>query len=144
MVFVDTNVLVYATLANAPRHRAAVSALEAHLGQPRWISRQVLREYLAVLTRPASDGSAVPLATVLEQVELLQRAFVVADEDARVGTELCRLVATVPVAGKQVHDTIIVATMLVHGIGLLLTNNVEDFRRYAHWIEIVPLDRWAS
>jgi predicted nucleic acid-binding protein len=47
--FVDTNVLVYSTAAGAPfqrRARAAIAQLE-----PLSVSRQILREYLAVMTR---------------------------------------------------------------------------------------------
>ena len=54
-LFVDTNILVFATDAGSP----FVSAAEAELEQWRkqgtdlYISVQVLREYLAVTTRPA-------------------------------------------------------------------------------------------
>ena len=53
-VFVDTNVLVYAHVAEAPWHREAQDALSAHeaAGASLWVSRQVLREYLVSLTRP--------------------------------------------------------------------------------------------
>ena len=33
-------------------------------------------------------------------------------------------------SGKQVHDANIVATMLAHGVGRLLTFNVADFQRF--------------
>jgi predicted nucleic acid-binding protein len=48
--------------------------------------------------------------------------------------ELCRAVA---VAGRQVHDANIVATMLAHGETRLLTMNRSDFRRFDARIEIV-------
>jgi predicted nucleic acid-binding protein len=48
--------------------------------------------------------------------------------------ELCRAVA---VAGRQVHDANIVATMLAHGETRLLTMNRSDFRRFEPRIEIV-------
>ena len=53
-VFLDTNVLVYATVASAPLHLIAAEAIERleQEGGELWISRQVIREYLAVLTRP--------------------------------------------------------------------------------------------
>ena len=40
--------------------------------------------------------------------------------------------------GRQVHDANIVATMLAHGEGRLLTFNDADFRRFAELTEIVP------
>ncbi len=45
----------------------------------------------------------------------------------------------IPAAGKQVHDTNIVATMQVYGIIGLLTHNVADLTRFAALITIVPL-----
>ena len=47
---------------------------------------------------------------------------------------LCRVV---PLAGKQVHDANIVATMLAHGRRRLATFNVKDFIRFGDRIEIV-------
>jgi predicted nucleic acid-binding protein len=41
------------------------------------------------------------------------------------------------VAGRQVHDANIVATMLAHGETRLLTSNRSDFKRFAHAIEVV-------
>ena len=50
--------------------------------------------------------------------------------------DLCR---EVPVAGKQVHDANIVATMLAAGERRLLTFNTADFRRYRDRLELVEL-----
>ena len=52
---------------------------------------------------------------------------------------LDRLVGSIVVAGKQVHDANIVATMVTYGIRSLLTHNTGDFARFAHLITIVPL-----
>ena len=49
---------------------------------------------------------------------------------------LCREVS---VAGKQVHEANIVATMLTHGERRLATFNVKDFRRYGQRVQLVPL-----
>jgi predicted nucleic acid-binding protein len=55
-VFLDTNVLVYASLALSPFHAAATERLAALEGDgvDLWVSRQVLREYLAAMTRPGT------------------------------------------------------------------------------------------
>lgn len=51
--FVDTNVLVYASRKKASFHLRAVAVLQRaeDEGDPLWFSRQILREYLAVVTR---------------------------------------------------------------------------------------------
>ena len=48
------------------------------------------------------------------------------------------LVSSVAVAGKQIHDTNIVAMMLAHSVQELLTHNVKDFARFARFIMVVP------
>lgn len=52
-LFLDTNVLIYASIKEAPEHQAVRGFIEQHLalGTLLYISRQVLREYLAVLSR---------------------------------------------------------------------------------------------
>ncbi len=59
-VFLDTNVLVYANVAESPFHPRALSAIETRYdsGIELWTSRQVLREFLATLTRPQSFASS--------------------------------------------------------------------------------------
>ena len=54
LVFVDTNVLMYAELTASPFHPQAVAKLAAlrAAGHELWISRQVVREYLAGMSRP--------------------------------------------------------------------------------------------
>ena len=49
---------------------------------------------------------------------------------------LCR---EVPVAGKQVHDANIVATMLAHGERRLLTFNSKDFLRFGQRVQLIAL-----
>ena len=62
-IFVDTNVLVYATQVTAPWHAEANQTLTAlhAAGAELWISRPVLREYLATLSRPQTFSA--PLAS---------------------------------------------------------------------------------
>ncbi|MEH1989555.1 type II toxin-antitoxin system VapC family toxin [Nostoc sp.] len=53
-VFLDTNILVYASQIQSPFHQAAMEAIQGFYDAKieLWISRQILREYLATLTRP--------------------------------------------------------------------------------------------
>ena len=61
-MFVDANVLVVARAANAPGHEAALATMAAtRREEPLRISRQVLREYLAVVTRPQTWAGPRPL-----------------------------------------------------------------------------------
>jgi len=49
------------------------------------------------------------------------------------------LVTAVPTRGRRIHDANIVATMLVYGVRRLLTNNTDDFVRFAAFIDVLPL-----
>jgi predicted nucleic acid-binding protein len=141
-VFVDTNVLVYAAVAQAPLHQQAQSALQSlrQANVPMWISPQVIREYLAVMTRPQTFGQPLSAADAARDAEVFVRRFRLADVNAAVTDNLLQLLSTVQVAGKQVHDANIVATMRTHGIERLLTHNVSDFARYDHLITILALE----
>ena len=140
-VLLDTNVLVYAYVAEAPWHQEAQAVIAAHeaAGAPVWVSRQVLREYLVSLTRPQQFPIPPSLETVAMQVRQLQQRFRVANEGPEVTTRLLALITEVPTHGRRIHDANIVATMLVYGIPRLRTNNPEDFVRFAALIEILPL-----
>ena len=140
-VFVDSNVLVSAALPTAPRHVAASMAL-AGLRQASislWVSRQILREYLAVLSRPQTYTAPLPPNQLVADVTYFQTQFQVAEEGPAVTANLLALLMAVPVGGKQVHDANIVATMQAHGLRRLLTNNVADFARFSNIITILPL-----
>ena len=140
-VFVDTNVLVYAHVAEAPWHRQAQAAMAAHeaAGAPLWISRQVLREYLVSLTRPQQFPIPPSLDTVVAQVQQFQQRFHVANEGPEVTTRLLALLTEVPTRGRRIHDANIVAIMLVYGVRRVLTHNTDDFVGFAAFIEVLPL-----
>ena len=145
-IFVDTNVLVYAAISSAPRHTEARRELERlHAEGPSlWVSRQVLREYAAVLTRPQSFTAPLPSGTVAADVRRLSTEFSIAEDSPQVTEQLVRLLEQLEVGGKQVHDANIVATMLASGVRRLLTANPDDFDRFDHLISIIELPNAAS
>jgi predicted nucleic acid-binding protein len=140
-VFLDTNILVYANVSSAPLHALALSRLQQlwEVGHAMWISRQVLREYVAVLTRPQTFSQPQPTAVVVERVRFFLSHFQVADENAVITENLLTLLTPFDVKGKQVHDANIVATMQAYGVTHLLTHNASDFQRFADLITIMPL-----
>ena len=73
-VFVDTNVLVYSTFAHFAQHQAARQRLAECQSLPvtLWISRQVVREFLAVTTRPGFANPAPPTAFVIQMVKAFE------------------------------------------------------------------------
>ena len=144
-MFIDTNALVYSRIVESPNYDAARTILErAHQdAEPLRISRQIVREYLAVVTRPQSWTGTVPISrdNALEDVNRFLRDFEILEDGPVVTETLVTLCREFDIGGKQIHDANIVATMLVHGERRLLTFNTSDFRRYGDRIELVgPLE----
>ncbi len=140
-VFIDTNVLVYASVVEAPHHAVALNAVQSReqAGQALWISRQVLREYLATLSRPQTFSMPLAPAVLTAQVRLFEARFRVAEDGPDVTARLLALLEQIPVGCRQVHDANIVATMLAYNVLDLLTFNAGDFQRFAGLITILPL-----
>ncbi len=138
-MFVDTNILVNARVVEAPHHDIARDILEGALRglEPLRISRQVIREYLAVVTRPQTWSSPLSLDEAIGDVNRMLSDFEMLEDGPGVTGRLCRLLREVPVGGRQIHDANIVATMLTYGERRLLTFNAGDFRRYGNRIELL-------
>jgi predicted nucleic acid-binding protein len=140
-VFVDTNILVYATRPSARQHVVALAALNRLEDEAStlWVSPQVLREYLAVVTRPQVSAPALPMTTAVADVRRFRAAFDLAEERPAVLDRLLDLLAAHRGSGRQIHDANIVPTMLDHGIRRLLTFNSADVQRFARIIDIEPI-----
>lgn len=140
-VFLDTNIIVYGRLRHAPLFDKVQERLKqmAAAGDSLWLSRQVLREFLAVMSRGQGLTAIPPMSELIADVEHFCQRFLIAEDGSTVTRHLTRLLLDVPCAGKQVHDANIVATMQAHGIGRLLTHNTDDFQRFSAHIFIEPL-----
>ena len=120
-------------MAKGDAARAAISAYES-VHTPLWISRQVLREYLATLARPRVG---IPIVDLTSAVRQFETRFLLAEDGPLVTAQL--LVLLEQGYGTQVHDTNIVATMLSVGVSRILTNNPNDFAAFTHLITVIPL-----
>lgn len=144
-LFVDTNILIYATNESSPWYGAANTALQTarQRSVELILSTQVLREYLAAATRPAKTGN-LPLSKILANFQTFQTDFTVVEETKSGLAFLADFLRTIPLGGKQIHDANIVATMLTYNIPTLLTHNTDDFKRFSHLITVLPLDASVS
>jgi predicted nucleic acid-binding protein len=144
-VFVDTNVLIYANLARSPFHQVAQERLTVldEQGIDLWISRQVLREYLAGMRRRDDLTGDIPIASLVQDVRYFASRFYVAEDSPQVTEQLLTLLQQVSVGGKQIHDANIVATMQTYRIRQLLTHNTDDFTRFSRFISVLPLEARA-
>jgi predicted nucleic acid-binding protein len=138
--FIDTNVLIYATAEGAPfqdKARAALVGLATT--ETLTISRQVLREYLAAMTRPQTWAKPLSMTEAMADAVAFANRFGILEDGPEVWDRLSELSGQHVFAGRQVHDANIVATMMAHGERRLLTFNTGDFRRFAAVIDLVQL-----
>ncbi len=138
----DTNVLLAATDEARREHEHAIAAINVWpaSGLVLYTSGQILREYLAVATRPVGrNGLGMPRPDAIANVRALRARLNLLVEDAKVSDRLLGLLEAIECAGKQVHDANLVATMLVHGIDTLVTMNVDDFTRFADHVHVAGL-----
>ncbi len=138
----DTNVLLAATDEGRVEHESAVESLNVWPGSGvvLYTSGQILREYLAVATRPvAQNGLGLARSAAVANVRALRTRLHLLAEDEKVSERLLDLLDAVECLGQQVHDANVVATMLVHGVDTVVTINTGDFARFAGHVQVVGL-----
>jgi len=86
-----------------------------------------------------APGLGLKLADAVANVRAVRTRTTLLDEDAKVADRLLSLLDEIPCRGEQVHDANVVATMLEHGIDVLVTVNIADFTRFEHYITLIPL-----
>ncbi|MGD0699358.1 MAG: PIN domain-containing protein [Trebonia sp.] len=141
-VMLDTNVLLAATDEGRAEHRAALKVVNEWAAGHTDLctSGQVLREYLVVATRSAEqNGLGMSLPDALGNVRAIRARTSLLAEDSKVSDRLLGLLADIECRGKQVHDANLVATMLVYGVGTVVTMNLADFARFERYVSLIRL-----
>jgi len=99
-----------------------------------------LREYLAVATRPPDgNGLGLKLPDAVGNVRAIRARTTLLAGDAKVTERLLGLLADVECGGRQIHDANVIAAMLVHGVGTVVTMNLDDFARFGGYVDVVRL-----
>ena len=136
----DTNVLLRTINPKDPMHSKAVTAIDilnAHRERV-VIAPQNLIELWNVCTRPSEkNGLGFTPKRTESEIDRLKRLFIFLNDTQGIYLEWERLVKTYSVKGAKVHDTRLVAFMLVHQLSHILTFNTKDFRRFHP--EITPV-----
>jgi predicted nucleic acid-binding protein len=136
----DTCVLLAATDESRKGHRDALAVFDEWpaAGAALYISGQILREYLAVATRPVTvNGLGLPLADALDNASVFRERATLLIEDGKVADRLRALLREVTCGGKAVHDANVIATVLVHGVGTVVTANPADFARFESYVSLL-------
>jgi len=140
-VLIDSNILLRFVQPHHP-HCALVERAVGVLrtrGESLHVAAQNFIEFWAVATRPQMNANGLGMTPEMANRELgvLKRLFSLLPEPAEVFETWEQLVIAYRVSGKNTHDARLVAVMKAHGIGTILTLNVQDFARYN---EITVLD----
>ena len=139
LVVVDTNVLLAATDRSRESHEAATRSLQLD-DRNLAITPQIVREYLAVTTRPLDvNGLGMPANDAIANVEQFLDAMTILSEGPGTTAKLLALVGQTSALGKQVHDANVVAVALSHRATAILTENTRHFARFASLIPIEGL-----
>ncbi|WP_145430766.1 type II toxin-antitoxin system VapC family toxin [Lacipirellula limnantheis] len=100
---------------------------------------QVFYELWSVLTRPAANnGLGFSIEQSLEDQRRILDSSELFEDDSGVFAAWRDLDAKYRVLGKQAHDARLVAAMVRHGIGHLMTFNDQDFARFIEIAVIAP------
>jgi predicted nucleic acid-binding protein len=127
----------------SPEHDLAVSSVETlhRRGENVLITPQNLIEFWSVATRPVNvNGLGMSPEQADQDVQQLEQLFPLLPDTPDIFAEWRRLVVTVGVSGRQVHDARLVSVMLTHGVTHLLTFNPGDFTRYPGITVVHPQD----
>ena len=122
---------------DGPRWRAAFRDVEAILGFSLPNSARIHRPWSPARKRGLRRWQ---YRLPCKDMRRFATAFEVLEDSQAVTDLLATLCRDVGVAGKQVHDANIVATMLTHGERRLATFNAKDFRRYGQRVQVVALE----
>jgi predicted nucleic acid-binding protein len=130
----DTNILLRLAEPSDPEYAIVRSAVEALAvrGEHLCYTAQNLVEFWNVCTRPiGKNGFGLSSAETDARAKIIEARFRLLPDSERVHVEWRRLVVEYAVAGAQVHDARLAASMLVHGVTNILTLNDRDFTRYS-------------
>lgn len=146
LILADTGILVRLLERPDPQHmevRDAVRVLRrrGHIGV---IAHQNAAEFWNVCTRPMTShgglGLAIPEAD--RRLNIIERLFHVFSDSIAAYLLWRRLL--IAGAGVAVHDARLVAFMMTHGVGHILTLNSADFVRYPSIAVMTPASVLAS
>lgn len=129
MVLNHTNILIYATLANDARSELSRDLLLARSEQERYVSVQNLAEMYPNLTGPKMERPDDPAVARAKSQSIAAlpgiQVLPLTGDIQNIALELCEKYGT---TRQRYYDAQIAATMHVHGIGTILTENEAEFR----------------
>jgi predicted nucleic acid-binding protein len=145
-ILVDSNIIVRLFHVASPQHQLALDATDKlRLAKMQLcLTPQCIIEFWSVASRPTNvNGLGFTFAQVQRKVADLKGTFDFFEETPAVFVEWEKLVNLHTIVGKTVHDTHLVAAMVVYGITHLLTFNKQDFQRFTNITIMTPAEVMA-
>lgn len=136
-IFIDTNILVYATFGASPFYEVSKLKLK-EIDSPDnqlFVSSQVLREYHKAMT----STNYLSIKESIENVSRFKQKFQILQDSTEILEKWQELVVQYQVKGKNVFDCNIAATLFLNNITHIFTHNIADFQRYHSFIIPLPL-----
>lgn len=140
--FVDTNVLVYASIEDDRRHAACRNLLK-NTDIPLYISPQILAEFYSTITNSKRVTTPYTPSKAIEFIEILlsYEHIVMLPISLGVSQRWLALLKRSGVRGPLVFDLQIAATMMAHGVTTLITFNSDDFKEVVElWTQEPPAE----
>jgi len=142
VIAVDTNILVYAHREDASWHKAALAKVRGLAeGRAPWaIPWPCLHEFLGIVTHPRIYASPTPTPKALDQVAawIESPSLALLAEGSGYWERLQETVKAGRIVGPQIHDALIAALCLHHGVRELWTAD-RDFSRFPALKALNPL-----
>ena len=131
-IFIDTNILIYANNKESTLCNSARKILDELIGSGNtlFISDQILREYLVIMTRPGFIENPVSFESAIQDTERMRKEFSLLFPERNTLDKLIELIREYEIRGKRIHDAAIVSIMLTNGINDILTHNIDDFKSF--------------
>ncbi len=135
MIFIDTNILVYAHNIDDPFHPKAQEILADFFqaNTPKvCLSPQILTEFFNVITNPLKINKPLSQAEVVAALEdfwfspAIKKIFPPHD----LFTKLIEFIKTQRLNGAAIFDAHIYLTMQANGVDSIMTANVAHFKRF--------------
>ncbi len=142
MVFLDTNILVYAINIDSASHLSAASLIkEIGAGTLKTcMSPQILCEFFATVTNPRKFRRPLTPTEASDAINSYMESdiYLLYLKDSTIKLTLDMAIRH-QINGTEIFDTQIVATMLENGVRTIYTANVSDFKKYSGITAVNPL-----
>jgi predicted nucleic acid-binding protein len=129
----DSNILLRISKSDDPQQAVIGHALRVLAGRGVRLcyTSQTLGEFWNASTRPFDkNGFGLTVDETDRLARVIERDFDFLPDSREVHDRWRSLLVVHDIQGVQVHDARLAASMYVHGVGQILTNNIRDFRRF--------------